>query len=141
MAKQVEYTIGPITTAMRTKTDARECAERRAAEALDGDYSPYHLDLFGATLIVWREPMTGWSYKIIHPEDKAEPGHTLRPCVYYPDDEKNNRRSVVFLAVEHLTDLYWDRDPESLPDSPIVDIAIVAEIQYRDTLRSDPVPC
>lgn len=133
MAKGITYEIGSVSATMPTKTLARERCEAKAAAMIEGSYQPFTLQLFGASLFVWREPETGWSYRILHP-DQEKAGHLLG-SVMYPEDIANDRRRVIDMALEHFLDLYWDRDEMTWP-TEWADIAIRSEIEYRDNLRA-----
>jgi hypothetical protein len=136
MAKQQTYKIGPIEATMSTKTGAREEAERRAAKALGGSYEPFYGTLGDARLFVWREPESGWTYKIVHPGD-AE-GGDLSGCVAFGGDVSRDRWYVIASATLHMLDLYWDRRDETFP--AWADGQARLEILDRDRVASMPAP-
>ena len=46
-------------------TEAKQDAVRNIESALSGDYTPYFLRLGMHQALIWREPETGWVYRVI----------------------------------------------------------------------------
>lgn len=133
MARHKEYEIGPIKGTHPTSIRAaREAAEAKVAKEIDGDYRPYCLQAFGATLIVWRVPCFGWTYQIRHPSRDDQPADMSGVVA-----SDRNRQDTIAGAIEHMADLYWDRSDDSVPEG--FDIAAIAEVRYMDSLRSKDI--
>ena len=130
MAKHKEYSIGPISASHPTSArEARRLAEEKAASELGDDYRPYYIEAFGATLVVWREPVYGWTYQIRH---SARDDH--KPDMHGVVSSPGDRSSMIASALSHMADLYWDRDDATIPEG--FDMAAIDEIRYRDEVRN-----
>lgn len=70
-----EARIGDLTASGDSKAQAKEAVEALAVAALRGDTSPRLLRVRNSRhfLLVWREPASGWCYKVICDDPPAPP--------------------------------------------------------------------
>ena len=84
----------------RTKTEAKQDAARRIEEALGGSYTPVILTAGGETILMYRDPLSGWSYHFVRD------GELTGGCFSMDDrfeTERQARRHLGGLATDWRT--------------------------------------
>ncbi len=91
-----------------TVREAKLDAARKVTAALEGYWTPTYILWRGQRAFVWREPQSGWVYRLIH--DDTETGHTHGSTCGADNDEK----SAVLSAKRHMATLDTDAPEEDV---------------------------
>lgn len=124
----IKIEIGGFVGEGKTLKAARESAQQQASEALRGDYSPAFYQLWGASILVWREPKAGWMYRIIWP-DGDDHGDMRPMCM-----SCCSRAETIAGAIQHAADVLWD-DVSEWPEW--VPAEVRSEVEWMHRRRAE----
>jgi hypothetical protein len=99
----------------RTMKEARAAAQEKARVALSGSYTPHLVAWRGSVALVWREPESGWVYRIVRSDGEPIKSGDVWGCSCRGED----RKAVIQGAAFHLAQNEWvNTDGVTVP--PIV---------------------
>lgn len=100
----------------RTKAEAQATLDRVIRERFQeyqGDYTPMLVQCWGALLVVWREPRSGWCYRIFWPDQCPVSRPTNLTTIVLSGD---TRDQCIANAMKHFVDACWEESFGDIPD-------------------------
>ena len=98
--KIYQITIHGVRGQGATRAAAKQDALKTLEAATEGAYTPWYFTADGHTLIVWRELLSGWCYKVIGPD--APMMGPLQSSVYMDGGFEQVRHSALFGLAQQL---------------------------------------
>jgi hypothetical protein len=101
-----KFTFMGITTKAKTLAEAKAKVEEALSAQLTGTYHPVLIRVFEHVLIIWRQPESGWTYRILDNKDLMRDGEreVLHGNTFSPDDRDATERR----ARRHLAQMIYD---------------------------------
>ncbi len=95
--------IGDLEAWAGNRREACEAVKGMAVAALEGSYEPLAISAHGITVVVFRTPVTGWTYATLAPDGRFASGHVLRSDEAANRDlaERTARRSMAQIIFTH----------------------------------------
>jgi hypothetical protein len=104
--KEHHYAIGPIWGRGKSITAAKDDAANQASAALCGSFDAFYARHQKFSLIVWRYPQTGWTYRIEQDNLDSDSISNLTMCCMSGD----SREQCIASALMHMAQLAWSGD-------------------------------
>lgn len=149
MKRIFEYNFGDIRgTSTVSQAQAKQIAMEMAEKALTDSYTPLLIAWKGNTAFIYRQPVSGWAYRIIWKDDQPKEG---RQCHLFGYNSGFDNQDACILAVRaHLAQAGWERSdklaiPAILAPSQANDFISWAQFQlsykYYESLGFNPEDC
>ena len=101
-----KFTFCGVTAKAKTLAEAKAKVEETISAKLTGTYHPVLIRTMGYTVIIWRQPESGWTYRIL--DDYGRVPETDRDVIhgitFSPDDRDATERR----ARRHLAQMIYD---------------------------------